>query len=141
MGTEHPRHAWVPYVAGLAGGALLLKAALIIASGNQVDPRPMAVLYLTGLACGLVAAIGAGLRRRHVLSKIALALGLTTLLGAWIIGLSDAVEPLIAVVSEAAHVVDEVPVGAAGLVILLAAWFGFTRDQRTSARVATADRE
>jgi hypothetical protein len=138
MDTERPRHTWVPYLTGLAGGALVLKASLIVASGNQVNESPMAVLYVTGLALALVAAIGAGLRRRRWFAKIALAFGLAALLAFWIVGLSDTVEPLVAVVSDATHVVDEVPVGVAGLVILFAAWFGLTHDQQASAARTSA---
>ncbi|MGH3714762.1 MAG: hypothetical protein ACRDT4_15060 [Micromonosporaceae bacterium] len=132
MDAKHPRHTWVPYLAGLAGSALLLKATLIIASSNQVDEGPMTLLYLAGLGVGLVAAVGAGLRRTRVLARIGVALGLAVLLAAWITMLSDAVEPLITLFSSTAYVIDEAPVGIAGIAILAAAWFGYTRDQRTA---------
>lgn len=64
--TIAPRHTWVPYVGAAAGAALLLKAVLIIGSGNDVGEGPMAVLYLGGLLLGVVAAVGAGLRRHGV---------------------------------------------------------------------------
>jgi hypothetical protein len=114
--------------------ALVLKATLIIASGGRVDERSMAVLYLAGLAVALGAAIGIGLRRRRLALRVAVAVGLVALLAFWIVGLSDAVEPLFALLSNTAYVRDEAPVGAAGLAILLAAWWGYTRDQRAPYR-------
>ncbi len=58
------RHTWVPYAAAAAGVSLIAKGTLIIASGNTVSEVPMGVLYLGGLALGLIAAVGAGLRQR-----------------------------------------------------------------------------
>ena len=134
MDANRPRHTWVPYLAGLAGAALVLKATLIIASRNQVDEGPMAVLYVAGLAVALTAAVGAGLRRHRVLARVAVAVGSSAALALWIVMLSDTVEPLVSVFSSAAYVIDEAPVGMAGMAILLAAWFGYTRDQRAAQR-------
>jgi hypothetical protein len=112
----------------VAGAALLLKAVLIIGSGNEVGEGPMAVLYLLGLAVGVVAAIGAGLRRERLGARIGVALGGAVLLVAWIMGIGDALKPAVAVLSDAAHVQDEVPIGLAGAVLLGLSWWGFTRD-------------
>lgn len=49
------------------------------------------------------------------------------LLVLWIMGLGDALKPLVGVVSDAEHV-QEVPVGLAGLVLLVLAWAGWSRD-------------
>lgn len=132
MDTVRPRHTWVPYLAALAGSALVLKAALIIASSGQIDTNAMTVLYLSGLGVALVAAVGAGLRRTRVPARIAVAAGLVVLIALWITSLSDAVEPLFALVSDTSYVRDEAPVGAAGVAILLAAWWSYTRDHRLS---------
>lgn len=128
--TTARRHTWVPYVAAAAGACLLLKAVLIIGSGNAVGDGPMAVLYLLGLLLGVVAAIGAGLRRDRVGLRIAVAAGGVVLLLLWIMGLGDALKPLVGAVSDAEHVKNEVPVGLAGLALLGLAWLGFSRDTR-----------
>lgn len=127
------RHTWVPYVGAAAGAALLLKAALIIGSGNQVADAPMAVLYLLGLALGLVAAVGAGLRRDRMPVRVTTAVGAAILLLLWITGLGDALKPVVGLLTDAEHVQVETPVGLAGVVLLAMAWWGFCRDaQRTS---------
>lgn len=112
-------HAWVPYVAAAAGVCLVAKGTLIIASSNTVADGPMAVLYLGGLVLGLVAAVGAGLRQRGWLRSVGVGGGSALLLVAWIMGLGDAFKPLVGVVSSAEHVQVEVPVVAAGLVLVL----------------------
>ncbi|HVM27553.1 MAG TPA: hypothetical protein VM433_07765 [Mycobacteriales bacterium] len=126
-------HAWVPYVGAAAGAALLLKAALIIGSGNGVGEGPMGVLYLLGLLLGLVAAVGAGLRRRGAARRAGVAVGGVVLLVLWVIGLGEAVEPVVALVSDAQHVQDEFPVGLAGVALLALSWWGFNRDTRRPA--------
>lgn len=128
--TMSARHRWVPYVAAAAGAAFVLKAALIIGSGNAVGDGPMAVLYLGGLLLGLVAAVGAGLRRERASARIAVAVAGVVLLVLWIMGLGDSLKPVIGALSDAEHVKDEVPVALAGLVLLGLAWLGFSRDTR-----------
>jgi hypothetical protein len=131
--TARPaRHSWVPFVAAAAGASLLLKAVLIIASGNSISDGPMGVLYLGGLLLGLAAAIGAGLRRSGVAAKVGVAFGAAVLLLLWIMGLGDSLKPVIGAFSDAQHVKDEVPVGTAGMVLLGLAWLGFCRDARGS---------
>lgn len=114
-------HTWVPYVAVAAGVCLVAKGVLIIASGNAVADAPMAALYLGGLLLGLVAAVGAGLRQRGLLRSIAVGGGSALLLIAWIMGLGDALKPLVATMSSAEHVQAEVPVVIGGLVLVLLA--------------------
>jgi hypothetical protein len=127
------RHTWVPYVGAVAGAALLLKAVLIVGSGNAVGDGPMAVLYLLGVLLGVVAAVGAGLRRDRIGTRIATAAGGALLLLAWITGLGDGLKPLVALASDAEHVQVETPIGLAGAVLLGLSWWGFTRDTRRPA--------
>ncbi len=87
------RFTWVPYVAAAAGVSLVLKGTLIIASGNTVSDSAMGVLYLGGMALGLVAAVGAGLRQPVRLRGLAVGIGSALLLVQWILGLGDAVKP------------------------------------------------
>lgn len=130
MDTARPRHTWVPYVAGLAGAAYLLKSTLIIAGNPGSDADGIfAVLYLSGLALGLAAAVGTGLRRRGTGARIGVALGLAVLLIAWIIGLSDLLTPVIEVFSDSQRVKDELPIGIAGVVLLVLAYLGYSHDQ------------
>ena len=131
MDTVRPRHTWVPYVASLAGAALLLKATLIIAGNPSSDADGIfAVLYLSGIALALAAAVGTGLRRRGVGARIGVAIGLSLLVVAWIMGLGDLLKPVIGVFSGAQRVKDEVPIGIAGVVLLALAYLGYSRDQR-----------
>lgn len=132
------RHTWVPYVAAAAGVSLLAKGTLIIASGNTVGETPMAVLYLGGLALGLVAAVGAGLRQRGWLRGSAVGLGSVLLLVQWVLGLGDAFKPLIGVFTDAVHVQAELPVVAAGLVLVLLALGARARDTRTVQEAVSA---
>lgn len=122
------RHAWVPYVGAAAGSALLLKAVLIIASGNAVGDGPMAVLYLLGLLLGAAAAVGAGLRRDRLALKLAVGAGGVLALLLWIVGVGDSLKPLVALVSDAEHVQVEVPVALAGAALLGLSWLGWSRD-------------
>lgn len=126
--TTARRHTWVPYVGAAAGACLLLKAVLIIGSDNAVGDGPMAILYLLGLLLGAVAAVGAGLRRDRVAVRIAIALTGVVALMLWIMGLGDALKPVVALVSDAPHVKDEVPVGLAGAVLLALSWRGWSHD-------------
>lgn len=123
-----PRHTWVPWVAALAGAAFTLKAVLILASNNELPEGPLAILYLSGLALGLVASVGAGLRQRGALKSVGVGFGAVVLLVMWIMGLGDALKPVIGVVSDAEHVKAEVPVLLAGLVLLGLAWQARSRD-------------
>jgi hypothetical protein len=134
MSTTTPaRHRWVPYVGAAAGAALLLKAALIVGSGNAAADGPMAVLYLLGVLLGVVAAVGAGLRRDGLGARIATAVvGVLGLL-LWITAVGDALKPLAALVSDAEHVQVETPIAVAGAVLLALSWWGFTQDLRRDA--------
>jgi hypothetical protein len=125
------RYTWVPYVAAAAGASLITKGTLIIASGNTISDGPMGVLYLGGLAFGLVAAVGAGLRQRGWLRSLAVDLGSALLLVVWIMGLGDAIKPAVGVFSGAEYVQVEVPVVAAGLVLVLLALRARAHDTRT----------
>lgn len=111
------RHAWVPYVAVVAGTLLLLKAVLIIGSGNDISEGAMAVLYLGGLLLGLVAAVGAGLRQRkgrRTLVGVGCAFGLLL----FVMVLTDGLAGLFTVFSDAAWVADEGPIGLLGLILI-----------------------
>lgn len=130
MDTARARHTWVPYVAGLAGAAYLLKTTLAVAGDNGVDAGPIfGVLYLSGLVLGLAAAVGTGLRREGNVARVAVAIALCVLLVAWIVGLGDALKPVIGVFSDAQNVKDELPIGIAGGVLLVFAYLGYSRDQ------------
>lgn len=122
------RHSWVPWVAALAGAAYVLKVSLILATDDRISGAPMAVLYLGGLALGLAAAVGAGLRQRGALRGIGVGFGSAVLLVAWIMGLGEVLEPALATVSDAKHVQEEVPILVAGLVLLGLAWRARSRD-------------
>lgn len=124
------RHRWVPAVGALAGLTLTAKAALIIGSGNAIAEPPLAVLYLAGLAIGVAAAIGFGLRRRPLALRIATAVVAPLLLVAWIMSLGELVEPLFGLVDDAQYVRDEGPIGLLGVFLLAAAYVGYSHDQR-----------
>lgn len=123
-----PRHTWVPYVAAAAGAAFTLKVMLIFASGNAVSETPMVVLYLGGLLLGIVAAVGTGLRQPVLGRRIAVGLGLTVLLILWIMGLGEAVEPVVGLFSDAKYIQEETPILLAGLVLLALAFRARSRD-------------
>jgi hypothetical protein len=125
-----PRHTWVPWVAALAGAAFTLKVTLILASDNEMAEGPLAVLYLSGLLLGVVAAVGAGLRQHGALRSVAVGGGSALLLVMWIMGLGDLLKPVVGVVSDAEHVQVEVPILLAGLVLLGLAWWARSRDLR-----------
>lgn len=125
-----PRHTWVPWVAALAGAAYTLKVTLILASGNGGPDWPYAVLYLAGLALGLTAAVGAGLRQPGLLRGVAVGLGSAALLAGWIMGLGEVLEPLIAALTDTVYVREELPILVAGLVLLGLAWWARSRDLR-----------
>ena len=128
-----PRHTWVPWVAALAGAAYTLKVSLILASGNGGPDWPYAVLYLAGLALGITAAVGAGLRQPGRLRGVAVGLGSAVLLVAWIMGLGEVLEPVVGVFSDTTYVQEEVPILVAGLVLLALAWWARSRDLRLAA--------
>lgn len=128
--TTSIRHPWVPAVGAVAGTALAVKAAVIIGSGNAVPEQPMAVLYLFGIAVGVIAGIGLGLRRRSVWQRLLVGVAAPLFVVAWIIGLGELVEPLVGTVSDEQYVRDETPVGLLGLGMLAASYVGFRHDQR-----------
>ncbi|TAL25023.1 MAG: hypothetical protein EPN99_02095 [Frankiales bacterium] len=133
-----PRHTWVPWVAALAGAALTLKIVLIAAGGDGMSDTPFAVLYLSGLGLGLVAAVGVGLRQRGVLRSIGLGVGSAVLLLAWIMGLGEVLEPLIGLVTSSTTAQEEGPILVAGVVLLALAWRARARDLQAEAPVQAA---
>lgn len=126
--ARSPRHTWVPWVAALAGAALTLKIVLIAVGGDGMPDTPFAILYLGGLALGLAASVGVGLRQRGVLRSLGLGLGSAALLLAWIMGLGEVLEPLIGLVTSSTTAQEEGPILVAGLVLLALAWRARTRD-------------
>lgn len=122
------RITWAPYVAAVAGATLVVKGTLIIATNNQVSDGAMGVLYLGGLALGVVAAIGAGLRQRGWIRGLLVGVGSAFALLLWITGLGDAIKPAIALISSAEHVQAEVPVVLAGVVVAALAVRARSRD-------------
>ncbi len=121
------RATWVPFVAAAAGAVLALKAVLVMATGDGV-PDATAVMYLGGLLLGVVAAIGAGVRQRGWVRSIGVGMGGTLLLVLWIMGLGDALKPVIGVVNDSDIVKAEIPILLAGLVLLALAWRGRSND-------------
>lgn len=130
--TSTARHTWVPAVAALAGLAYVLKVTLILVTDDGAPDTATAVLYIGGLVLGLAAAVGAGLRQRGALRRAAVGLGSAVLLVAWIMGLGEVLEPLLARVSDAVHVQEEVPILVAGLVLLALAGIARERDLRAA---------
>lgn len=128
MSRSAPRHTWVPWVAALAGAAFTLKVLLIFATDAGLSDTPFAVLYLSGLVLGLVAAVGLGLRQEGALRGVAVGLGAAVLLVAWIMGLGEVLEPVVGLVSDTEYVREETPILVAGLVLLGLAWAGRSRD-------------
>jgi hypothetical protein len=122
------RFTWVPYVAAIAGAALIIKGSLIIATDNAISEDAMGVLYLGGLALGVVAAVGAGLRQRGWLRGLLIGFGSALGLILWIMGVGDAIKPVIGLVSSTEHVQVEVPVVLAGLVVTALALRARSRD-------------
>lgn len=110
------QHRWVPYVAVISGAILLLKAVLIIGSEDGLNETFTALLYLSGVLLGVVAAVGAGLRARRG-RRTLVAVGLSAAFLMFII--SGITEPLFGALSDAAWVEDEGPIGLLGLVVLL----------------------
>lgn len=123
-----PRHTWVPWVAALAGAALTLKIVLIAVGGDGMSDTPFAILYLGGLALGLAASVGVGLRQRGALRSLGLGAGSAVLLLAWIMGLGEVLEPLIRLVTTSRTAQEESPILLAGLVLLALAWRARARD-------------
>lgn len=131
-----PGYTWVPYVAAAAGACLTVKGTLIIATGSGIPEAPMAVLYLGGLLLALVASAGAGMRQHGWPRRLGVGFGAAFLLLLWIMVLSDAVKPVVGLVSDAEHVQNEVPVVVAGLALLLLAVRGRAADTRTTGLAA-----
>lgn len=121
------RHTWVPYVAALAGATLLVKGTLAAVQDDGTNDTAMAVMYLGGIALGLAAAVGAGLRRGGW-SGAALGGGLAVLLVGWIMGLGESLEAVVGALSDDRAVQEETPIAVAGLVVLVLAWRAWTRD-------------
>jgi hypothetical protein len=124
------RHTWVPYVAGLAGTLLLVKGLLAAVDGQAAPDVVFAVLYLSGIALGVVAAVGAGLRRGGW-PGAGLGAGLAVLLVLWIMGLGESLEAVVRALTDDRAVQEEVPIAVAGAVVLLLAWRAWDRDNRS----------
>ncbi len=122
-----PRHTWVPYVAAAAGAVLALKAVLVTAT-DDTAPTTFAVMYLLGLLLGVVAAVGAGLRQRGWPRGVAVGTGGVVLLVLWIMGLGDALKPVVRLATDDVNAANEVPILLAGLVLLALAWRARGRD-------------
>lgn len=125
------RFTWVPYVAAVAGAALILKGSLIIATDNQISEDAMGVLYLVGLGLGVAAAFGAGLRQRAWIRGLLVGIGSALALLMWIMGVGDAIKPVVGLVSSTEHVQVEVPVVLAGLVVTALALRARSRDAQS----------
>jgi hypothetical protein len=128
------RFTWVPYVAAIAGAALVVKGTLIIATHNEVSDGAMAALYLSGLALGVVAAAGAGLRQQTWAKGLLVGVGSALALVLWIMGVGDAIKPVVGLISSTEHVQVEVPVVLAGVVVAALAVRARARDALLSAR-------
>lgn len=122
------RHSWVPYVAAAAGTALLFKGSLAAWRGEDTPDTAMAALYLGGILLGVVAAVGLGLRQRGLLRGLAVGGGPALLLVFWIMGLGEALEPVVALLTDVRHTQEEVPIAVAGLGLLVLAWLTWTHD-------------
>lgn len=121
------RHTWVPFVAAAAGAVLVLKATLVMATDDGV-PTAAGVLYLLGLLLGVVSAVGAGLRRRAVGARFAVALAGVLLLLVWVMALGDALKPVVGLATDSEAVQAEVTIALAGIGLLTLAWWGLVRD-------------
>lgn len=126
-------HSWVPYVAVAAGAALLIKAVVIIGSGGE-EPGVTGLLYLGGLMLALAAAVGAGLRARRG-RRALVGIGAVLGLAAFVMVLSDALQPAFELVSDAPWVLDEGPIGLLGVVLLALGARGRTAAERTPVAV------
>ena len=122
------RHTWMPYVAAVAGVALLTKGLIAAAQGDESPDLATAVLYLGGIALGIAAAVGTGLRQPSPLRKVAVGTGLSLLLVAWMIGLGELVEPVITLFTDVESRRQELPIAFAGLVVLGLAWRARSND-------------
>lgn len=123
------RHTWVPCVAALSGTALLVKGLLAGVQGDAGSDVVLAVLYLGGILLGVAAAVGAGLRRGGA-AGAALGAGLALLLVWWVMGLGEALEAVIARVTDDRALQEELPIAAAGAVVLALAYRAWSRDTR-----------
>lgn len=130
--TASARHTWVPYAAAAAGAVLSLKAVLVVATDDGA-PGAVGALYLLGLLLGLAAAGGAGLRQRGAARGIAVGLGAAVLLVLWVMGLGEALESVVAAVTDDEHAPVEAPILLAGLVLLGLAWRARARDLEAEA--------
>lgn len=127
--TTTRRHSWVPAVGGLSGAAFVLVCALVLGFHDEFPDGPLIVMYDLAILTGVAAGIGLGLRRRALGARIAVAVAAPVLVVAWILGLGEVVEPLVAVFSDQQYVQDEVPPGLLGVVLLAASYIGFRHDQ------------
>jgi len=117
VAPETSRAAWPAYAALVAGGALLLKAGLIIGNEGEMNESVTTGLYLGGLLVALAAAVGTGLQARRGRRTVT-AVGLVLLIVVYVMALSDAVGPLFEAIKDEAYVSDEGPVGLLGLALL-----------------------
>jgi hypothetical protein len=132
ISTRRPtaaRHSWVPAVGALSGATFVLVCALVLGFHNDFPDGPLVVMYDLAILTGVAAGIGLGLRRTALWARIVVAVAAPLLVLAWIVGLGEIVEPLVAVFSDQQYVQDEVPPGLLGVVLLAASYVGIRRDQ------------
>ena len=130
--TTPRRHPWVPIVGALGGAAFVLDCAFVLAFDNTFPDAPLIVMYDVAILLGVISGVGLGLRRTALWARIAVAVGAPLLVLAWIVGLGEVVEPLVAMFSDKQYVQDEVPPGLLGVVLLAASYVGFRHDQRAA---------
>jgi hypothetical protein len=121
------RHRWVPTVGALSGLAFVVDTAIVV--GWHDPDGALFVLYDFAILLGVIAGVGLGLRRTALWARIAVAVAAPILVVAWIMGLGEVVEPLVAQFSDKQYVQDEIPPGLLGLVLLAASYVGFRNDQ------------
>jgi hypothetical protein len=111
-----------PPIAIVAGTLLLLKVALIIATGNTLPAAIEGGLYLLGVFLPLAAAPGLAaliLPDASKLARIGLAIAIVIAHLFFIMALSDGLGVLVENFTDTKYLIDEVPVAVAGLAWVL----------------------
>lgn len=99
----------------VAGLALLLKVALIIATTNALPSTVAGVLFLVGVALPLVVAAGLATASPSWGKRVAIGVGVVLAHLFFLMMLSDSLGGLVEMVTTRAYLADEVPVGVLGL--------------------------
>lgn len=126
-----------PPIAIVAGTLLLLKVALIIATGNTLPGALEGGLYLAGVFLPLVAAPGLAtvmLPDASRLARIGLAITIVIAHLFVIMALSDGLGALVENFTDTEYLVDEVPVAVAGLAWVLIGTTLLNRSRRNPRR-------